>query len=57
MTDNGFVEYILDILSDYGNIKSRRMFGGFGIYLDKIIFAIIIDNELYFKADSNIMTR
>lgn len=51
MTNSGFVDYILDILSDYGNIKSRRMFGGYGIYQNKIIFAIIIDNELYFKAD------
>lgn len=52
MTDNGFIDYILDILSRFGNIKLRRMFGGYGIYKDKIIFAIIINNELYFKADS-----
>lgn len=51
MTNSGFVDYILDILSDYGNIKSRKMFGGYGIYKDKTIFAIIIDDEIYFKAD------
>lgn len=27
------------------------MFGGYGLYADKIFFAIIVDDELYFKAD------
>lgn len=57
MTNNGFVEYILDILSNYGNIRSRRMFGGYGIYLDKIIIGIIIDSEIYFKVDSNLVKK
>ncbi|MGB4191509.1 MAG: TfoX/Sxy family protein [Rickettsiales bacterium] len=51
MNSSGFVEYILDILSPYGNIKSRRMFGGYGLYVEKIIFALIIEDEIYFKAD------
>lgn len=52
MSKNSFVDYIMDLLSGYGNMRARRMFGGYGIYMDKIIFAIIIDNEIYFKADS-----
>ncbi|MEK6734642.1 MAG: TfoX/Sxy family protein [Pseudomonadota bacterium] len=51
---NSFVEYILDILSNFGNIKSREMFGGYGLYSDKIFFAIIADDELYFKADETL---
>ena len=54
MTNSGFVDYIIDCLSPYGTINARRMFGGYGLYLNKIIFAIIIDDELYFKADSNL---
>ncbi len=54
MSNSGFVDYIIDLLSQYGNISSRRMFGGYGLYLNKIIFAIIIDDELYFKADSDL---
>ena len=54
MTNSGFVDYIIDLLSDFGNISARRMFGGYGLYLNKIIFAIIIDDELYFKADSDL---
>ena len=30
------------------------MFGGYGIYCDNIIFAIIFNNELYFKADKDL---
>lgn len=54
MSSNGFVEYITDLLSSYGDITSRRMFGGYGIYCNKIIFSIIADDELYFKADKEL---
>ena len=57
MSGNGFVDYIIDILSEFGDIKYRRMFGGYGIYLNKIIFAIIINNEIYFKADRDLAEK
>ena len=50
MANSEFVDYIIDLLSAYGTIRARRMFGGYGIYCNKIIFAIIINDELYFKA-------
>jgi len=54
MNKSGFVEYILDLLSCYKKVTARRMFGGYGIYSNKIIFALIIDNELYFKIDGQL---
>ena len=51
MTTN-YVEYILDLLSPLGSITSKAMFGGYGIYKDSIIVAIIANDELYFKVDS-----
>ena len=55
MVDKEFVQYVIDILSPYGAIKARSMFGGYGIYKDNIITAIIVNNELYFKVnDANI---
>ena len=54
MFNSSFVEYIIDRLDSYGDITSRRMFGGYGLYCNKIIFAIIADDELYFKADSEL---
>ncbi len=54
MSKNSFVNYIVDILSEVSNIRVRSMFGGYGIYCDKIIFAIIINDDLYFKADESL---
>jgi len=46
-----FHDYVMaDVLGHIENITSKRMFGGYGIYLDGVIFAIITsDSELYFK--------
>ncbi|MBS0236772.1 MAG: TfoX/Sxy family protein [Proteobacteria bacterium] len=49
---NEFVEYVAEILEPVGPVTFKSMFGGFGIYKNGRIFAIIIDNELYFKADT-----
>ena len=48
-----FHDYVLnDVLSHIDGITSKRMFGGFGLYKDGAIFAIITsDSELYFKVD------
>ncbi|OHA04078.1 MAG: hypothetical protein A3J58_02460 [Candidatus Sungbacteria bacterium RIFCSPHIGHO2_02_FULL_52_23] len=52
MRDKGFYEYVIhDLLGGMPGITSRPMFSGWGIYKDGIIFAIIADGELYFKAD------
>ena len=47
-----FHEYVIgDILGHIAGITSKRMFGGYGIYLDGAIFAFITgDDELRFKA-------
>ncbi len=45
-----YLDFIVnDVLCDIDNITSRSMFGGYGIYKDGIIFAIIADSQLYFK--------
>ena len=50
---NEFVDYVTDILEQLEEISVRQMFGGFGIYKNGLMFALIADNELYFKADEN----
>jgi len=52
MSSKEFVKYIEEILDPFGPIKIRAMFGGYGIYKSDLIFALIIDSELYFKADA-----
>lgn len=53
MSDKLFPEFVKGELEDLGGITSRAMFGGYGLYKDDIIFAIIDDNELYLKGVGN----
>jgi len=46
-----YLEYVLTKLQPHGPITARAMFGGYGIYFDKIIFASIVERELYFRID------
>lgn len=48
----GFVELLEDVMRGVGPVSVRRMFGGAGIYADNVMFAIIADDTLYFKADA-----
>ncbi len=48
---NDFLEYILDQLSDWGEVSVRRMFGGAGLYRDGLMFGLVADNVAYLKVD------
>lgn len=49
-----FYEYIFhDVLGSFPNITSRKMFGGYGFYQDGIFFALIANNQLYFKVNES----
>ena len=45
-------EHVCDMLSPLGPVVARSMFGGFGISLDGLMFALIADEVLYLKADA-----
>ena len=50
--DSSFHDYVVyDLLSDFQGVSSKAMFGGYGVYMDGAIFAIIADGELYFKSN------
>lgn len=54
MRNHSFHDYVVyDLLEGVPGITSRAMFGGWGIYKDQVIFAIIIEGELYFKVDDS----
>ncbi len=46
-----FRDFVLDLLAPLGGVSARAMFGGYGIYRDGLIFALISDDTLYLKAD------
>ena len=50
-TRNDFVHHVSELLAPAGCVVAKRMFGGHGIYIDGLFMAIIVDDELYLKAD------
>ena len=50
---DGFIEFLKDLLGGLGPITVRRMFGGAGIFCDGVMFALVLDDTLYFKADDS----
>jgi DNA transformation protein len=48
-----FVEFLKEVFEEFGPVEARRMFGGYGIYYDGVMFALVADNTLYLKADES----
>jgi len=46
---SGFVESVLDLLSAWGGVSARRMFGGHGLFRQGRMFALVFGDVLYFK--------
>ena len=46
-----FVEYLLEVFAEFGSIEARKMFGGYGIYHQGVMFGLVADDTLYLKAD------
>lgn len=44
-----FAQYTMEILEDAGEVRIKAMFGGYGIYLDETMSAIIVKDTLFFK--------
>lgn len=51
MNHSSFVEGVLEQLIGVEGITTRRMFGGVGIYRYGVMFALVVDERLYFKVD------
>ncbi|HEY7752655.1 MAG TPA: TfoX/Sxy family protein [Steroidobacteraceae bacterium] len=50
---DGFRDFVLEQLAPAGRVSARRMFGGVGLYLEGLFFALIDDDTLYFKTDGS----
>ena len=44
-----FVDYVAEQLREAGVIRSRKMFGEYGLYCDEVFFAVICDDQLFVK--------
>jgi DNA transformation protein len=47
-----FIDYVMELLGPFGTVRTRRMFGGHGVYLDGLMFALVLEDTLHLKADA-----
>jgi DNA transformation protein len=47
----GFETFVLDQLEELGDVTSRKMFGGVGLYFRGVFFGIVARDALYLKVD------
>jgi DNA transformation protein and related proteins len=52
MSRREFLDFVLEQMSQLRGLRSRSMFGGFGIYQGDLFFALIADDRLYLKTDA-----
>lgn len=52
-----FVDYLHEVFEEFGLIRTRRMFGGHGVYHDDLMFGLIADDVLYLKADTELQEK
>ena len=50
-SSSAFETFVIDQLSELGEVVPRKMFGGVGLYCDTLFFGLIARDELYLKVD------
>lgn len=50
---NESIDYLHEVFDAFGPIRARRMFGGWGIYHDGLMFGLYAQGRLYLKTDSH----
>ena len=49
---DGFGDFVLDQLNELPGVTCRSMFGGYGLYCDRVFFGIVHKSRLYFKTNA-----
>lgn len=50
--DSEFVAFVVESLRPVGPVAARRMFSGHGLFLQGLMFGLIVDDQLYLKTDA-----
>ena len=50
---NESIDYLHEVFEAFGPIRARRMFGGWGIYHDGLMFGLYAAGRLYLKTDAH----
>jgi DNA transformation protein len=48
---NPYIDFLTEQFDPLGDITARAMFGGYCLYCDGTVFALVAHNALYLKAD------
>lgn len=51
------IDFFKEQMAGFGSVTSKRMFGGAGLYRDGLIFALVVADTLYLKADDQTRGR
>ncbi len=46
-----FASYVVELMQAMGPVRAKKMFGGYGVFLEELMFGLIADSVLYLKAD------
>ena len=50
---NESIDYLHEVFEAFGPIRAQRMFGGWGIYHDGLMFGLYAQGRLYLKTDAH----
>lgn len=53
----GFIDHCTELLATLGDVRSKRMFGGVGLYAEGLFVAILAGDTLYLKTDDETRAR
>jgi len=51
-TVDEFAQHMADVFRLFGPVSLRRMFSGYGLFRDGIMFGLVYDETLYLKVDA-----
>jgi DNA transformation protein len=46
-----FTYYVVNLMQSIGPVSAKFMFGGYGIFLEGLMFGLVADSVLYLKVD------
>ncbi len=49
-----FVDFLEEVFRQFGSVQARKMFSGYGLYHDGVMFGLVADETLHLKADASI---
>jgi DNA transformation protein len=57
MPTDDYLDYVLELLAPVGPVQPSRFFGGVGLSISSVQFAMVMDNCLYFVVDETTRAR